>query len=241
MRRYASKILLALRDGEASDWQSLCDVFGVRPRIDSCSIALLQELLALRAVGLVAVEGDGSDDRFTPPGGRVELTPRWNELQAALGLSLSDWVRLQNDGMAVAPLFGQPGRARGTDIFVIMPFNPKLQPVYKDHISPLAERLGLTISRADDLFTTHAVMGDIWTSIVKCKVVLADCTERNPNVFYELGIAHTVGKPVILTTQSSDDVPFDVKHMRYLPYSYTPPGMRDFETALSRTLRELAI
>ncbi len=53
-------------------------------------------------------------------------------------------------------------------------------------------------------------------------------------------VAHTVGEPVILTTQSSDDVPFAVMCVRYLPYSYTPSGMRDFETALPRALRELA-
>ncbi len=239
MRRYASRILLALRDGEASDWSSLCAAFEVRPRMDSDSLGLLQELRDLRAVGLISVEEDGEDGRFKAPRGRIRLTPYWNQLQAALGLSLSDCARLQNNGMAVTPLFGRPGKASGTDIFVIMPFSPKLQPVYKEHIVPLAERLGLSVARADDLFTTHSVMSDIWRSIVTSKVVLADCTERNPNVFYELGIAHTVGKPVILTTQSPDDVPFDIRHIRYLPYSYTPSGMRDFESALARTLRGL--
>jgi hypothetical protein len=52
-------------------------------------------------------------------------------------------------------------------------------------------------------------------------------------------MAHTVGKPVILITQNEDDVPFDLRHIRYITYEYTPSGMTAFESALAKTLQNL--
>ena len=63
----------------------------------------------------------------------------------------------------------------------------------------------------------------------RSRAVIADCTTRNPNVFYEIGMAQTVGKPVLLITQDESDVPFDLRHLRYIKYAYTPPGMAAFE------------
>ena len=112
-------------------------------------------------------------------------------------------------------------------------------PVYTDHITNAVGSLGLKVGRADDFFTAHSVMRDVWTAVYRCRVVIADCTGRNPNVFYEIGMAHTVGKPVILVTQNEADVPFDLRHLRYIKYKYTPPGMRQFETRLTQTIREV--
>lgn len=53
---------------------------------------------------------------------------------------------------------------------------------------------------------------------------------------YEIGIAHTVGKPVIIITQTMDDVPFDLKHYRCIVYSYTPRGILEFEERIAGTL-----
>jgi hypothetical protein len=69
--------------------------------------------------------------------------------------------------------------------------------VYEDHIRNVAASLSLKVARADDFLTVHAVMQDIWTAICRSRIIIADCTSKNPNVFYEIGIAHTVGKPVL--------------------------------------------
>lgn len=69
-------------------------------------------------------------------------------------------------------------------------------------------------------------------------VVIADCTGRNANVFYELGLAHPLGKPVILLTQSEKDVPTDVIHIRYITYAPTVRGFAKLESNLRRTLRD---
>jgi hypothetical protein len=142
--------------------------------------------------------------------------------------------------MMVTPFFRLPRKpTEQSDIFVLMPFRPELKPVYEDHIKKVAEELALTVTRGDDFFTARSIMEDIWDAICAAKIIIADCTGRNPNVFYELGIAHTVGKPVILITQATDDVPFDLRHIRFIHYEYTPRGMKEFEEKLARTLKAL--
>ena len=64
-------------------------------------------------------------------------------------------------------------------------------------------------------------------------------TDRNPNVFYETGVAHTVGKEVILITQSMNDVPFDLKHLRCIVYDYTPRGIQFLESNLKNTIDQI--
>lgn len=140
--------------------------------------------------------------------------------------------------MAV-PAFGR-AKSLGSDIFVIMPFREDLKAIYSDRLIPVAARIGLSISRADDLFTNHSIMSDVWSSIFRSKLVIADCTGRNPNVFYELGICHTLGKPVILLAQDAEDVPSDIRHLRYLEYSTGAAAKTDaFEAKLTATIREI--
>jgi hypothetical protein len=93
-------------------------------------------------------------------------------------------------------------------------------------------------TRADDFFTAHEVITDVWTAIIGARIIIADCTGRNPNVFYEIGMAHVAGKPVVPITQRNADVPFDLRHIRYLLYEYTPRGMAAFEQQLSSTISE---
>ncbi len=121
--------------------------------------------------------------------------------------------------------------------FVLMPFRKPFDEIYADHIKPTVERLPLDCRRADDIYGVRPIMEDIWEQLCRSRVVVADLTGRNPNVFYEVGIAHTLGKPVVLIAQSMDDVPFDLRHHRVIVYGYTPPGARKLEEALERTLR----
>lgn len=117
-----------------------------------------------------------------------------------------------------------------------MPFETKLSAVYEDHLKSVARELSVTIARADDFFTNHDVITDIWSAIVASKILVADCTGRNPNVFYEIGLAHAIGKPVVLITQQSEDIPFDLRHRRYITYELTPRGMKAFEQALKKAI-----
>ncbi|MBV4460414.1 hypothetical protein KVG96_20860 [Pseudomonas sp. COR58] len=72
--------------------------------------------------------------------------------------------------------------------------------------------------RADDIWENHAIIQDVVDLIDRSSIVVCDCTNRNPNVFYEIGVAHALGKEVILITQSGGDVPFDLAHIRHIRY-----------------------
>jgi hypothetical protein len=119
-----------------------------------------------------------------------------------------------------------------------MPFSEVLRPLYENHIGKVAKSLGVVVGRADDFFTTHHVMADVWQGIWGARAIIADCTDRNPNVFYEIGIAHTIGRPLILITQKREDVPFDLQAIRYIQYEF-PGGMTEFEQRLEATIRGL--
>jgi hypothetical protein len=239
------RLLLILREMGETDWTSLCSKLGINPDFplgkgfeSVPSVILFGQLTALRDVGLIAYEGKHpSVDTHS----KIRLTDELIKLRTALGVGLSTLARATDPAaMIVTPHFGRPSKTISkTDVFVLMPFTDALQSVYEDHIVTSCKGLGLTVSRGDDFFTAHAVMQDVWTASCAAQVIIADCTGRNPNVFYEIGLSHAVGKPVVLITQNIDDVPFDLKHIRYIHYEFTPRGMQRFETALSRTIASL--
>jgi hypothetical protein len=132
-------------------------------------------------------------------------------------------------------VLGEPMLGDWPEVFVVMPFDPGLRPVFQDHIRPVAAQVGWTVGRADDFFSANSVVREIWSAICNAKVIVADCTGRNANVFYEIGLAHAIGTPTILISQNLDDVPFDLRHLRAILYEYTPRGMRAFESALAAT------
>lgn len=107
--------------------------------------------------------------------------------------------------------------------FVAMPFNPLFKSEYENIIQPAIVELGLECVRGDEIYSQQRIMDDIWLSIRSCRLVVAELTSRNPNVLYEIGLAHALGKPVIILTRNSEDVPFDLKDLRYLFYDTNDP------------------
>ena len=130
---------------------------------------------------------------------------------------------------------------RSKTCFVVMPFGgEELDIVYEDFIRPVLENeCALTCERGDDLFGSNVIVEDIRSSIDNARLVLADLTGKNANVFYEVGIAHTMDKPVLLLAQSMDDVPFDLRHRRVLIYEYSPRGCKKLELALSQHVNKM--
>jgi hypothetical protein len=123
--------------------------------------------------------------------------------------------------------------------FVLMPFLSEMAPIYTDHIKPVVESEGISCQRADEIVGTNLITYDIWEKINRARFIVADLTGRNPNVFYEIGLAHALGKEVVLITQSMDDVPFDLKALRCVVYSFTPRGMKELEDKLVNTIRQI--
>ncbi len=123
--------------------------------------------------------------------------------------------------------------------FVLMPFEEKMHPIYDDHIRNVVESEGLFCLRADNITSTNLITWDIWEKVNRARFLIADLTTKNANVFYEVGVAHALGKDVILITQTMEDVPFDLKALRCIVYSFTPRGMREMEIKLRETIKEI--
>ncbi len=118
----------------------------------------------------------------------------------------------------------------------MMPFAPAFNGVYAA-IEAAAAQIGMTCHRADNVWEHHAIIQDIVQLIDFARIVVVDCTSRNPNVFYEAGIAHTLGREVILITQSKDDIPFDLQHIRHISYLNNGEGLADLKDKLLRRMK----
>jgi acyl carrier protein len=107
--------------------------------------------------------------------------------------------------------------------FVMMPFGGWFDRYYQDIYVPAIRAAGFEPMRSDELFTTGSVVEQIWEQVQKSTVLLADLSNKNANVFYELGLAHAATKPVILAARHIDDVPFDLRHLRVIIYDVNEP------------------
>jgi hypothetical protein len=108
--------------------------------------------------------------------------------------------------------------------FVMQPFAPPLGGYYEKIFRPAIEKAGLNPVRADaEIFGTGKIMDQVFQGIAAAKVLVAELTTRNPNVFYELGVAHALKKPVVLISAREEDVPFDLQHIRVIYYDVTDP------------------
>jgi chaperonin GroEL len=124
--------------------------------------------------------------------------------------------------------------------FVLMPFKPPFDSYYQEIIKPAAKSAGLEAQKADEIYGTGPIIHDIWKQIWAATVVIADVTEKNPNVNYELGICHTLNVPTVIITQSMDDVPFDYRHRRCIPYDTKGVNwQRDLKRSITETLKQV--
>jgi hypothetical protein len=125
-------------------------------------------------------------------------------------------------------------------VAVMMPFSTAFADAYQS-IKRAASDCGLRCQRADDVWVNSTIVQDIFELIFKAQVVVVDFTGKNPNVMYETGIAHTLGKHVVPISQSLDDVPFDMRHHRVLTYLSNTEGLGKLATYLSLKLRQFSV
>lgn len=121
--------------------------------------------------------------------------------------------------------------------FVIMPFDAEARPVYEDFIRPTLDGLGFDVSRADDLLNQQNILRDILSSIASADLLVADLTDSNSNVYYELGLAHALSKPVILLGQDIEEIPFDIRSYRLIIYDTHFARIKDAKEAFEECTR----
>lgn len=124
--------------------------------------------------------------------------------------------------------------------FVISPFGEPFDTYFVHIVKPALEECGMYAIRGDSLYRPTTIVDDIWQGIREAKLLIAELTDRNPNVFYELGLAHAISKPVILISKSIDDVPFDLRSIRVLVYDKDHPEWgAKLRTSLTKAIREV--
>ncbi|MNS35465.1 hypothetical protein D3C72_676230 [compost metagenome] len=125
-----------------------------------------------------------------------------------------------------------------TLLSVMMPFDASLDPVFES-IRQSADQQSLRCKRADDIWESPSIIQDVVSLIDRSRIVVCDCTGRNPNVFYETGIAHTLGRDVIVISQSEHDIPFDLRHLRYIRYLNNVEGRAELTASLRSRIRTI--
>jgi hypothetical protein len=116
--------------------------------------------------------------------------------------------------------------------FVVMQFTEPYNQYYSDIIKKVCADFGVDVKRADEHFGTGMVLADIVQDIIDSKFIIADISEINPNVYYEIGYAHALNKPTIILAEKGTKLPFDISPFRVLFYENTIIGKSKFEDGL---------
>ncbi len=124
--------------------------------------------------------------------------------------------------------------------FIVMQFTEEYNALYTDVIKPTCEEFGYKVVRGDDFYHSGLIIEDITKSIRECSLVIADVTPNNPNVFYEVGFAHGIGKTtILLSDRKRDKLPFDISGFRTLFYDNSIGGKSAVEERLRKHLEAL--
>lgn len=128
------------------------------------------------------------------------------------------------------------GRPRA---FVVMQFAEPYDTFYREVIQKQAEAAGFEVFRIDEKAGPGVIFQDIQREIEQAEIVVAEITPANPNVFYELGYAHALGKPTILLAQRGAQLPFDIRSFRVVFYNDTIGGKTEVERNLRNHLEAI--
>ncbi|WP_441279504.1 hypothetical protein AB7783_28665 [Tardiphaga sp. 172_B4_N1_3] len=121
---------------------------------------------------------------------------------------------------------------------VMMPFGKEFKDVHVA-LQQACKDAGITLERVDNIWQEDAIIDDIFSLLYRSTYVICDFTGKNPNVFYEAGIAHTLGRTVIPIVQKEDHVPFDLRHRRYQLYEDSKEGLASLQAAVTNRLKTL--
>lgn len=124
-------------------------------------------------------------------------------------------------------------------VAVMMPLRSEFDPVFAA-IKAASTDCDFRCLRADDIWEEATIIQDIFNLVFRARLVVVDFTGKNPNVMYETGIAHTLGKLVVPISQSLDDVPFDIAHQRVQKYLANQEGLALLRSKLAEKLNRVS-
>jgi nucleoside 2-deoxyribosyltransferase len=112
--------------------------------------------------------------------------------------------------------------------------------IHEEVIKTVCDEFGLGAHRADETYGPGLIIEDVTREISESQFVIAEITPPNPNVYYEIGFAHAIKKPVILLAdKEKEKLPFDVSGFRTLFYQNSIAGKRKFEEGLRKNIAAL--
>lgn len=188
-----------------------------------CVLAAIKNVLAMDPANLAIMEGYVADKFGAPVGESISTAP-----SRSRPISFTPSV------------FDVPNEPVNPHLVaVMMPFAPQFDGVYET-IQLACGDAGFECQRASDIWNHQIVIQDVFSLIFRAQIVVCDFTGKNANVFYEAGIAHTLGKIVVPLTQSKDDIPFDIQHHRYLPYLWNSEGLAKLRNDLRQRLHTIS-
>lgn len=120
-------------------------------------------------------------------------------------------------------------------IFVVMPFTSDLEDVYYLGIHETVKSLNLNCKKVDEMEYVGGILEQIYDSIQNSQIIIAEVSDPNPNVYYEVGYAHALNKKVILITKDVSSAPFDIQSFNHLVYK----NIRDLRKKLRKRLEAL--
>jgi nucleoside 2-deoxyribosyltransferase len=140
----------------------------------------------------------------------------------------SQEVRITNAGYAKLEA-EQSARSSSSIGFVAMSFRRDLETAYVDGIESAIRNSGWEALRIDRIEHTNKIDDEIVAAIRRCRFMVADFTYQRPNVYYEAGLAHGLGKPVFVTCREAEgDEPLHFDTRQYNCIFWTEPsGLRE--------------
>lgn len=194
-----------------NSFETLTAVGGVKPTSGKCSIE---------------VQVIGSRIRLFINGVHVSSAiANINKCQPALFMAGEKEIFVENISITT----------QTSNAFVVMQFTPEFNDLFAEVIKPTVESFGIDCIRADDIYNSGSILDDITQSLIEASFIVADITPDNPNVFYEVGYAHAIKKPVILLSDSRRDrLPFDVSGFRVIIYENSIGGKTKVEERLRK-------
>jgi nucleoside 2-deoxyribosyltransferase len=164
------------------------------------------------------------------------LTPKEREA-AAEAVNRAVKARSQEPRRAARQLLGVEEVL--TQVFVLMPFREELEPIYQI-IKESGQRAGLRVMRADEMVSPGRITVQISEAIGRAGLIVADITGQNANVLFEVGMASSLGKKILIISQDREHIPFDIADQRVIFYENTIRGAETLREQLFVAMKQSA-
>lgn len=174
-----------------------------------------------------------------------EDNERWNKMNHLIydsqKYNYNNLKRSDNEKVNVESFIDSAGlnlndlEVRKQSVFVLTPFHKNEWETYES-IKNVCNSISLDCKRGDEKHIEGDILPHILKSIIEARIVIVNINGRNPNVFYELGIAHALGKKTIIISKYGEELPFDVKAKRIILYKDLNGLKDELKNSLTKAL-----